>query len=673
MRQEVVLIAAALLGGISSLFGSSDPALEHLQIPIHFQELITDRALIDAYQQSTYRVEAAQLPAPEESLTLRNRNPRYVRVVQSEASPAILAYRRSLPEKFLPLRGYRASILDRREQFDPAALVSALNPKQAEAAQCVTRQLARHGVLFTLAQVISILGPKDFVADLERGLSELRQIGFPTDLVRCFPVAEGSAVTWIAKRLRTGVSLESIKPDLEKIPFRFVKAREDFQICVETGEHDLSLLRMQAGGGYRGGVVPGGSIDVIAQVVAAAAQTDSLISVPQEFLESLQWMAAHTWKLRRTNHVTFVAEPMRTAAWSQDNGKAGFVSSGEPATVAPRYACQDEGKSAFEPAESFLMDGLRQAGHAVCHSALLFQGGNLFAVRHPKSGERILVIGEGEIYRNTALGLTKSQAEEAFRAEFGVDRCLVVPGVSYHVDFDVTIRQHNGQLVAFVNDNSAAAREIVRLGIPALERSGGLDSAAAGKAQAHLAEGRDGALLEQLRSAIRTMQGKRDALPAALASAFVAEKIDSGAGNLQTFLLAMDVLESASPRVNDPERSEYLNALRRMQKRCEQQASAFRAAGWQVVTMPSMSDLFRSINYLNGIQHRAGYLMPAFGGFYSALDRAAAAKFRAVLGPELRIQEIRSAECQRLHGGVHCTVAAYGKPKIAEATGGAAN
>jgi hypothetical protein len=85
----------------------------------------------------------------------------------------------------------------------------------------------------------------------------------------------------------------------------------------------------------------------------------------------------------------------------------------------------------------------------------------------------------------------------------------------------------------------------------------------------------------------------------------------------------------------------------------------FKSQGWKVVAIPSMSDLYRSINYLNGIHHRNGYVMPVFGGFYAPLDNAATAAFRQALGSEFKITPILSAESQRHHGGVHCTAAAY--------------
>ena len=635
MRQLFVWFCAALLfGGTRAVLGSvptgsapaDDPSLNDLNLPSHFVRLIADRALIDAYQHSNYWAETSATPAPEQYHAMRNRNPAYVRVVRSDPAAEVLAYRRALPEKFFPRRGFRAPILGRASDFTSPAL----EPREQEAAALVERRLAHDGLLFTLARVIQVLGPEQFHE------TQLSAIEFPVDLLDHF--AEPAICNWIVEKLRGGASPASLRPALAKVPFRFRAANAQYEVCSESGEQELALLRMQAGGGYQSGIVPGSSLDVIEQVVNAMPQADSLISVPQDYVGPLQWLAARTWKLRRTNHVTLVSEPMTTAAWSQDNGKAGWLDN-TPATLAPRYACQDEGVSRFEPGESFLMDGLHAAGHKVIHSALLFQGGNLLALRDPKSGERILLVGEGEIYRNVALGLTPEQVTEAFRTEFAVDRCVVIPAASYHLDFDVTVRAHGEEMTVFLNDNLAAARTIVQLGAAALRQFGAI--------------GADGSDARRIISKIR---GKRAALPAELADAFALANGDSGPGNLQTFLLALDLVESNG--ASGP----YYEALRRMLKVADDQAAVFQRLGWKVVRISSMTDLFRSINYLNGLQHRAGYLMPAFGGFYASMDRAAAAKFREALGPEARIQEIRSAQCQRLHGGVHCTVAAYGKP-----------
>lgn len=651
--------------------GVAADALEHFNLPDHFEALISDRKLIDTYQQAHYRVETSQRPTPDVSMTTRNRNPAYVRAIVPQYTSDVLEYWRALPESFVPLRGYRAPILSRADELMQAVYPPAgLTEKSAAAAELIVRKLAHDGLLLTLAQVIETLGPEAFLKDSAEGISLLRQVGFPTGLLGCFQFEERKAdpeatTIWIARKLRNGSTPDDLKAQLAAVPFRFRASEPGFHVATESGESELGLLRMQADGGYRDGIVPGSSIDVICQAVAAMPNANSIISLPREQLEPFEWMARN-WRLRHTNQVTLIGEPFSAEAWAQDNGKAGRVTSHDGhvklATITPRYASQAEGKSNFKKAESLLMDGLRSAGHEVVQSRLLFQGGNLLAVRDPRSGERILLLSEGCIHRNRALGLTPEQVQEAFRIEFGVDRCVIIPATSYHMDFDVTVRTHGGELIAFVNDTRAAAREIVQIGIGALERGGICSAAAAGAARANLAAGRDEAVVRQISEVVQKARGESSTLPDKLAAGFALDKTDSAAGNLQTFLLALDILESALPDVKGtPERRAYLQALRCMHERCEAQTTQLRGLGWKLVTIPSMTDLFRSINYLNGVHHKGGYLMPVFGGLYAPLDRIAAARFQAVLGSEIRMQPIRSAECQRYHGGVHCTVAAYPK------------
>ena len=181
------------------------------------------------------------------------------------------------------------------------------------------------------------------------------------------------------------------------------------------------------------------------------------------------------------------------------------------------------------------------------HSPLIFQGGNLLAVRLPASGERILLVGEAEVYRNTALGLSQKHVLEAFRVEFGVDRCVVLPGVSFHVDFDVSVRACGGQLLAFVNDTAAATKMILELGVSALQEFGALDGPTARQAHEALAANQVNAFLEIIGQALQKDHvANGGSYSAALAKAFSAGPLDSAVGNLQRFLLAADILASTA-------------------------------------------------------------------------------------------------------------------------------
>ena len=112
------------------------------------------------------------------------------------------------------------------------------------------------------------------------------------------------------------------------------------------------------------------------------------------------------------------------------------------------------------------VSGAAAIGAELIHSPLLFQGGNILCAVDPKTGERILLVADADIYRNTALGLTAAQAIEAFRVEFGCDRCEMIETASFHLDYDISVRAVDGKLIAMVNDPKAAAKIILQAAMP---------------------------------------------------------------------------------------------------------------------------------------------------------------------------------------------------------------
>jgi hypothetical protein len=286
------------------------------------------------------------------------------------------------------------------------------------------------------------------------------------------------------------------------------------------------------------------------------------------------------------------------------------------------------------------------------------------AITDPATGQRTLLLGEGELHRNAALGLTGEQIVEIFRRGFGVDACVTLPGVSYHLDFDLTVREIGGELVAFVNDPKTATRLIVGLGLETLERHAVIERTEAAALRYDL-KGGPGKLASDRLSELMAANRRPDGVfPATTAAMFKSTGIDSGAGNLQVFLQALALLESelalteASPKP-DPTRQEMLQAFQAMDTARQAQVATLKKLGWRIVAVPSLPNFYRSINYLNGIQHAGGYLMPAYGGFYGALDTAAERVFRDVLGPDAKIVRILCAELQRKHGAVHCAAVAH--------------
>ncbi len=650
---------------------------EGLNIPPHFFQHIRNRATVDAYLVSELEVAPTPNPVPIASRQVRNARPHGVRRFDPQLPVETRNFRAGFPEVMSPLRGFRAPILeDATNWFHLLERANHLTPEDRAATQLINHRLAHDGLLSTLAQVLAVLGPAEFATCDASALIHLQALGFPEDLLACFATAPGGeasrasldVVHFIAEKLVAGFTPETLTPRLAQLRFHVPQIWPHFEVASESGGEELGLLRMQVGGGFFDGIVPGDSIHLIGQLMAGLAQADAVVSVPEELVDPFQVWASQALPLRRAGQLTLISTPAKIEGWAQDNGKAGTVRDPQSrqlvrGALTPRYASRQEGLSYFLPSESFLIDGLTTAGIHAVRFPLLFQGGNLLAVTEPATGRKILLIGEGEIHRNLALGLRPDQIVECFRRGFGVDACVVLPVVSYHLDFDLNVREIGDELVAFVNDPLPAVQLILELGIDTLERHGLLDRTEAAALRYDL-KGNGGCLvLETLSQIISKERGPDGRHRSTLAAMFKRTGSDSAAGNLQVFLQALTLLESelTRPTTSGPgsEKHAALRALHAMDDARQAQAAALSNLGWRIVNVPSLPDLYRGINYLNGIHHRSGYVMPVHGGFYAELDAAAESVFRSELGPDATILRIQCAELQRKHGAVHCAAVAY--------------
>ncbi len=601
-----------------------------------------------------------------------------IRVYHPRVNDSVAGYRRSLHKGQPALRGFRAPLLD------DAAWPWPIDPPDAgapapmrRAADVVARRLAKDGLLATSAAALEILGPANFVAAEEGGIEILKAIGLPVDLLAFFPPPGGTAVEpyavvrHICRRLMAGQTAAAIRPELEAIPFRFVGSRPDFRVAIESGQHDIGTVRLQLPiGTLWRGPGDGSPVDIARQLVDGLPEASFIVNIEDRHLDAFL-SVARQWPLTRPAQLTVLAGTMPVAQWGQDNGKPGLIGSGgkgagQVATLVPRYASRGEELSIFVPSETFVVESLGELGHPLIQSPLLFQGGNLMPVHDPAAGQRLLLIGEAEVYRNTALGLTRGQVLDAFGIELGVDRCVVLPAVSFHIDFELCVRAHQGRLIAFVNDTMAAVKIILTLGVEALEAHGTLDAAAAQTAREHLQVGRMEEFVQLVGPRVAGQVDQNRRFSKSLAESFSAGPVDSPAGNLQRFLLAMDILASKDLAPEEMPGDRYAQGFIRSLQRQEADRRALHrllgTLGWKIVGVPSLADADRSINYINGIHDRTRYLMPAYGGFYEPLDRAAAEVFRRELGPAVAVLPVFCGESQRRLGAIHCAVSVYPRP-----------
>lgn len=598
------------------------------------------------------RVAAAAAPAQEHGR---------IEVLRSPRAAAVQSWRASLSEGRPELRGFRAPLLDQAATPWPIDVPPGPpDDAQVRAATLVARRLARDGLLSTLAQAIEVLGPAEFASNADLDL--LRALGLPVDLIECFALEPSASATVqrIAHALAGGRTAADLRTELGAAKFVFTPSRPGFRVATECGEQSIGTLRLQlASGAYWAGEGDGGSLDVARQLVQELDGVSFIASIEEKHVDAFLAIA-RGWPLGPTARFVVLPEPLPVAQWAQDNGKPGVDGAGAVVILAPRFASRGEDGSIFVPGETFAIESLVLAGQTVVQSPLLFQAGNLMAVNDPVRGERILLVGEAEIYRNVALGLTPEQALEALRVEFGVDRCVMLPAVSFHIDYELTVRSDMDGVVAFVNESSAAVRIILACGLDALAQHGKLDAQRAQQARADLAAGRIDPFMEVVMSSLASESKSFGHFPEAFAETFSGGPADSGVGSLQRFLLALDILTAHVVGAGELPFDEYTTAyLKSFQRRDVDRTALVRALeqlGWKVQPVPSLSEDSRGINYVNGVQERGRYLMPAYGGIYAPLDRAAQAAFEGVLGPRVRVVPILSGESQRRAGAVHCAV-----------------
>jgi len=597
-----------------------------------------------------------------------------IKIVHHELSSEAAAYWSRIPEARPPLLGYRAVVDDAGPVWPYTLPAEDSAPYLRAAADYVTTHLARDGLLKTLAHVLAIIGPTNLSRGEAEDLALLRQVGVPVDLLRYFPIPNAAAdddysiVRHVLGILMTGRSADQIGEDLRNFQFQFYKSEQRFRAASESGESEIALFRLQLSrGDYWRGVGDGSSLDIARQLSGAVPNARFVVSIEKEQLR-LMLGFARLWPLKRLDQLTVIAEPFAVSEWAQDNGKPGHFkltdqSAAEPATIVPRFASRGEEGSIFAPGESHLWGGLKASGHRIVQSPLLFQGGNLMLVADPQMGWRYLLMGEAEVSRNFALGLTAEQVIAAFKAEFDADVVVVLPAVSYHIDYEFSIRARKDGLTAFVNDTGSAVRAILRIGTKGLYAAKVLSGEQFTQCIAHLDSDRLSEFLTTARPRLEAAMVRRGQYPEALCDYFSAGQVDSGVGNFQSFLLAMDLAEAESRPADSPtgdaQFDEYLAAIRRRDAARRALLKKLEDLRFKIVPIPSLAEENRGLNHLNGIQTLETFLMPGSGGFFEEYDQIAAARLAKELGSDAKVVTILCGESQRRFGAIHCAVSAY--------------
>ncbi|MFN0134826.1 MAG: hypothetical protein ACKVS9_01770 [Phycisphaerae bacterium] len=667
-------------------------SIAQYHLPDEFVRRVADRKLRVAYEQQ-FRIVIAGLPATRPTSTSRSTSASQpasssasasslgnVRTLPIAMSDEQLEYWCSLSEGRPAIRAFRANLSD-----DPATRWPLLPAPPEQIVECavgdyVAQSLAKLGLLTTLAGAIDASGIDRFLAASGPELDFLRQVGVPVDLLEHFiapggdaPMSAEQVVRRIAEDLKQNYRATREKNFADwRFQFRPSASRgaasggdADMRLMLapDSGERKLVGLRAQLTRGDDW-LAPGdgGSLDLLRHVLQRVQPGELSIHIETRHVAGLLAQLASRPMPARLQ-CTIVPSPLPVAQWAQDNARTAFELDAAGAiarrvSVVPRFASRGEEAAIFVPGETLIQRDMRQSGQTVIQSPLHFQGGNLIVVGDVGAPGRTLLVGEAEMWRNTSLGLREAHVLDAFKVEFGVARVVVLPAASYHIDYEVSVRTLADRTVALVSDPVAAARIVISIGLGTFMKHGVITDAELAAARDLLQKQRDVDLLNFAGPMTARLATNFGQYPQRVADWFSVGPADSGVGNFQRYLLALDLLAAASivpDEVPEIEDTIYVRALQRQMADRAELVKRVEALGWTIVKIPSIASGERSINYLNGIHDRGRFLMPTVGGLYTPLDEAAMRAVRAALGREVQIVPLHCSESQRRDGAVRCS------------------
>ncbi len=503
--------------------------------------------------------------------------------------------------------------------------------------------LARDGLIGVLCREV---GRARF--DHAAALRSLHNSGFPSDLLSMFRVPGSDRMTaddvarHVAARLTRGEPVRRIAQSLEFAPRATIPG---FAATQDSGTDDFVLLRLQCPTHDRYlGPGDGSCPDLVHGVLNATPGVPAVV-------------LAHGAVGDVRQGVQLIEHNPPATQWARDNALCGWAGDG-PAHLLPRFPTYKEATSEFLPTDDLADVPMLGRCGVQARSPLLFQAGNI--ITYQDASGKVMLVGEAEVARNRALGLTTRQVVELFQAECGVDRVVELPAASYHIDQELSVRAGTDGCVAFVADVHAAVKLVIEASLPLLcgaERSGAVTAAMqAGRGREALA------LIWEGLEPHRTAEG---GWPVEFATRLRKGPADNGVANFRRLLGALDELTATCfgpEELGDAFAQAFLRSLKRRARDRAAIRAALTGLGLRVVPMPAMPDDGRGANPLNMV-HAPGYtLMPMVGGVLEPFDRAAASTVLGCVATDVQVRLIPSGETQCRDGGVRCSVGVYGRP-----------
>ena len=645
-----------------------------LGYPSAYLDQVADRIIRLSYREAYQQVyDDLERPADPERAGIPVLTPLDPIILRSAWSANDIRAWNALPETRPEKRSFRIERTLYRA-CSPVIDRSRRTAQERAAIDMVARELAHSGLLRTTIMAAAVLDTNPQQVPRGQDLDDyFHGMGLPVDLLAYFQAGNQGVLEGIVGELHACTSAEtrrktvlSLLDDIGGLSFHVSRDEPAFRVALEDGSEELGMLHLQVTRGtYWKLPGSGGSLDVVRQLAESLPDVHLALSLEEDHLETFLDTAS-SWQ-RAPGRMSILLEPGPMTQWAQDNKKAGTIivdQAAVPATLLPRYASRGDDGSTALPGDSRAGFGLARISRVLV-SPLLFQGGNILAVHDPAGSGRLLLVGEGEIYRNVALGLSADQVRELFRSEFGVDRVAVLPSTSFHLDYDISIRRADGpgRSRALVNDHAAIIPLVLRQGIKVLADAGHLDPQRGDDARNALAEGAILKLAYLLNPVLRSALDGSGRYPLTMVQSFASDPADSPVGNFQRFLTALDHAAAgellATGASLSPDILAYFSSIMRGRQQRHVLADALRDLGFLVTPIPSLAEGDRSITALNGIQARGIYIMPAWGGQYASIDAAARAALVPVLGTHVRVVPILCGESQRRAGAVHCAASAY--------------
>lgn len=492
-----------------------------------------------------------------------------------------------------------------------------------------------------------------------------------------------------------GATLDTARPDGLGFDVEIIAARRAVDIDDAAGARATpdapaiapSFVRLQAPrADHFIGRGSGDSLDLALSVLSALPEVPAIVSVGERhvapFLDSLR--AA---RIARSATIRLVVTPASPSQWTHDNAKAALTAggAGEAAIITSAYPSRSDLPSELILDESRAIDALSEVVPRR-RSPLLFQGGNILLVEEPPQpgafpGEptrRVLLVGEAELVRNLHSTPSIGAIEQDFQREFGADRVVALPNASFHIDYDVSVRLVDTRVVAFVNDQATGAALITLAAIEHMERR------AAAPRQRSAGPAPTRAALHALREAVQSTDPSRIAShfgplvsahtgPIGQVRESFADLLAPGSGppssdpvarrsrwaDAHRVLAAFDTLIAPSGADHGAPASNpilsFYRAINRQMDRRRAITQLIAACGWQIVSVPSISDADRSVNFINALHTARSALVPSVGGLFAAVDQRALNVWRSSVGASVEVIPIPSGESQLRQGAVRCS------------------